>query len=149
MESYAMSPIRATLDTGILVSGLRSQRGASHAVLQAVVDRRFDVTISVALFLEYEDVLTRPEIVQATGLSGPMITDFLAHLAQICIPVPTIAYRWRPALPDPNDEHVLECALSGFSHYLVTHNLRDFRAAAERFGVQVVPPAQFLLSLGR
>lgn len=144
-----MSSIRATLDTGIIVSGLRSRRGASHAVLQAVVERRFDLTISVALFLEYEDVLTRPEIVQATGLSGPMIADFLAHLSRICIPVPTIAFRWRPALPDPNDEHVLECALGGFSHYLVTHNLRHFKAAGERFNVRVVPPAQFLELLGR
>lgn len=144
-----MSPIRATLDTNILVSGLRSRRGASHAVLQAAVDRRFEVAISVALFLEYEDVLTRPEIVQATGMTGPMVADFLAHLARICVPVPTIAFRWRPALPDPNDEHVLECALGGLSHYIVTHNLRDLRAAGERFNVRVVPPAQFLLSLGR
>lgn len=87
-------------------------------------------------------MLNRPEVVQATGLSGPVIADFLAHLA-------SVAFRWRPALPDPNDEHVLECALGGVSDYLFTHNLRHFRTVGERFNLRIVPPAQFLLSLGR
>jgi len=46
-------------------------------------------------------------------------------------------------LHDPNDEHVLECAVNGGANALVTDNIRDFRSA-NSFGVKVVTPSEFL-----
>ena len=58
-----------------------------------------------------------------------------------------IYFKWRPCLPDPKDDHVLECALASGAKYIVTHNLRDFEGV-DVFGVSVVTPNEFLRILG-
>jgi predicted nucleic acid-binding protein len=54
------------------------------------------------------------------------------------------AFRWRPALADPNDDMVLETAVNGQAHAIVTFNQRDFNPAAARFGCGVMRPGEFL-----
>jgi len=58
-----------------------------------------------------------------------------------------IFFLWRPLLRDPDDEMVLELALASRAKYIVTYNSRDF-IEAERFGVEVVTPKEFLGILG-
>src|SRR4029077_6853827 len=50
--------------------------------------------------------------------------------------------RRRPALRDPDDERILEVAVQCRA-MIVTHNERDF-VGAERFGISVRSPAEFL-----
>jgi len=45
---------------------------------------------------------------------------------------------------DPNDEMVLEVAINGRAGALVTYNIADFAAAAERFKIAVLRPAELL-----
>jgi predicted nucleic acid-binding protein len=49
-------------------------------------------------------------------------------------------------LNDPNDDFILELAVSANVRYIVTHNLRNF-AGMESFGIEAIPPAQMLLKL--
>ena len=58
-----------------------------------------------------------------------------------------IYFLWRPTLPDPSDDLVLEVAVHGRCDRIVTFNTRDFVGSA-RFGIQVETPAEFLRSLG-
>ena len=58
-----------------------------------------------------------------------------------------IYYLWRPTLPDPGDDLVLEVAAHGRCDRIVTFNVRDF-AGSERFGVKAQTPRDFLVSLG-
>jgi predicted nucleic acid-binding protein len=51
-------------------------------------------------------------------------------------------FRWRPALPDPNDEMVLEAAVNGRADAIVTFNSRDFGDVPATFGIDVLTPAQ-------
>jgi len=55
-----------------------------------------------------------------------------------------LAYLWRPTLTDMDDDMVLEAAVNGRAEGIVTFNLRDFGAAAERFGVRVLLPGDAL-----
>jgi predicted nucleic acid-binding protein len=57
-----------------------------------------------------------------------------------------ISFRWRPFLPDPDDDFILELAFEAQADYIITHNIRDF-AGVERFGIEAVTPARFLLKL--
>ena len=50
-------------------------------------------------------------------------------------------------LRDPGDDLVLEIAVASASRSIVTYNKRDF-TAAERFGVTVLDPAEFLREIG-
>jgi hypothetical protein len=59
------------------------------------------------LFLEYEDVLNRPEQRLATGMSEEDVTEFMAAFASAAEPI-DVHFLWRPQLTDPADELVLE-----------------------------------------
>ena len=54
-----------------------------------------------------------------------------------------IYYLWRPLLPDPKDDMVLEVAIASGATHLVTFNRKDFRLAA-RFGITVLLPSDFI-----
>jgi predicted nucleic acid-binding protein len=57
-----------------------------------------------------------------------------------------IFFLWRPMLPDPDDHFVLEVAMESRADFMVTFNRRDLQEA-ERFGIQVIPPSEFLAIL--
>lgn len=138
--------LRAVLDTSIIVAALRSRSGASNALLRAVAMQTIRPLVTPALFLEYEDVLKRPEQRLAHGLDLAAIDGFLAALASACEPV-EVRFQWRPQLSDPADEMVLEAEVNGLADALVTHNVRDFLPAAGRFGLRVVLPGALIKEL--
>jgi putative PIN family toxin of toxin-antitoxin system len=131
------------LDTDVIVAALRSDRGASRQLLLAGLNQQFELLLSVPLILEYESVLTRPEHLAACGLSSAEVGRVLDDLAAIAKPV-MLAFRWRPRLPDPNDDMVLETAINGGAKAIVTFNQRDFTDAGKDFGCAVMQPAAAL-----
>ncbi len=133
--------LRVVLDTTVVVAAFRSRSGASNLLLQAVAGQRLEALVTTALFLEYEDVLQRPEQRAATGLDPAATEGTLAALAAVLRPV-EVHFRWRPQLTDPADELVLEAAVNGAVDAIVTFNLRDFAGAPTRFGIEVLTPAE-------
>jgi putative PIN family toxin of toxin-antitoxin system len=134
---------KVALDTSVLVSALRTRLGAGNAVLRLVADRRLVILATPPLFLEYEDVLKRPEHRLVHGLGIEDIDGFLAELAALIEPV-EVHFQWRPQSKDPNDEMVIEAAINGHADALVTYNVSDFLGAAERFGIPVLRPIELL-----
>ena len=134
---------RVVLDTSVVVTALRSSRGAGNAVLRLVAARRLTPLLSTALFLEYEAVLKRAEQRIVHGLGVAEIDRFLAALASAGEPV-EVNFMWRPQLSDANDEMVLETAVNGRADALVTYNIRDFRVAAAKFGLRLCRPGELL-----
>ena len=133
---------RAVVDTNVIISALRSRRGPSFRLLSLVGTGRFEIALSVSLVLEYEDAAMRASPVSSATLD--QILGFLCATAQR----QKIFFLWRPYLPDPKDEMVLELAVAAQASHIVTYNLRDFRGS-ERFGIQVVKPEDFLATLER
>jgi predicted nucleic acid-binding protein len=129
------------MDTDVLVAGVRSDRGASRVLLTAALERRYRVLVSVPLMLQYESVLTRPEHLVAAGITEADVQVLLDAIAVVATPV-RISYLWRPMLPDPNDDLVLETAVNGSTEVVVTFNRRHFEPAAARFGVEILAPAE-------
>ena len=58
-----------------------------------------------------------------------------------------VYFTWRPYLPDPKDDLILEVAVAAGATHIVTYNGRDFRGA-DRFGLMVVTPIELLRQLG-
>ena len=131
------------LDTNVLVAALRSKRGASYQLVRAIGSGVFRLNISVALALEYEDVLKRRDMLRG-GMAPASIDDFLDYLFTTANLVPYVLRR-RPALRDPDDERILEVAVQCRAT-IVTHNSKHF-VGAERHGVAVRTPAEFLRML--
>jgi len=124
-----------------MVAAIRSDAGASRRLLAATLERRLDVLASVPLMVEYQAVMTRVEHLEASGLTAGEVETLLDAVASIIHPV-RLAFLWRPALRDPDDDMVLEAAVNGRAEAIVTFNLADFRNTAPRFGIEVLSPGE-------
>jgi putative PIN family toxin of toxin-antitoxin system len=135
--------MRCLLDTDVMIASLRSQTGASREIIRKIALGQITVLATVALFVEYEAVLKRPEHLQAANLTAAQVDVFLDGFASLCTAV-TPYFLWRPQLKDPNDEMILEAAVNGRAEFIVTFNTRHFENPAIRFGIEVLKPGEFL-----
>src|SRR5258707_7735030 len=115
---------RIVLDTSVVVAGLRTQLGAGNAVLRLVATRRLVALATPPLFLEYEDVLKRPEHRLAHGLTPEAIEEFLAELAALIEPV-EVHFQWRAALRDPHDRRGYAARVTGPPDAVGRYNLPE------------------------
>jgi putative PIN family toxin of toxin-antitoxin system len=134
---------RIILDTNVLVSALRSRRGRSNRLVSLVGSETFDLVVSVPLVLEYEDAALRQ--IDALIYSPDEVREIIDFLCWAGEATP-IYYLWRPFLPDPKDDLVLEAAVAGRCDTIVTFNQRDFQGV-DQFGLQVRTPRAFLEEL--
>ena len=142
-----LSLMEIVQDTNVFVAALRSQEGASAEVLDRCLARDDQAVMGAALFAEYEELIQRESLWRSvpvtTAEREALLDDFCA--AAIWQP---IYFRWRPNLPDANDDHVLELAIASGVEHLVTHNTRDFSRGELKFASpRVVTPAQHLKSV--
>lgn len=112
----------------------------------AIFEHSIRGLISVPLMLEYEEVLTRPEHLFASGLNTGEISALLDAIALRFDHV-EFDFVWRPQLDDPDDEMVLDTAINGRADALITFNEKHFLSAASKFGIQVWTPREALEQL--
>jgi putative PIN family toxin of toxin-antitoxin system len=133
------------IDTNVFYAGLRSQLGASHRVLREIGrNAEFQIHLSVPLALEYEAIARRHA--RTLGLSYQDIDDILDYLGSVA-GLHDVFYLWRPFLPDPEDDMLLELAVEAGCNRIVTFNVKDF-AGIEQFGLKAVGPHEFLKQIG-
>ena len=140
--------LASVLNTDVLVAAVRSDAGASRQILLAALGGRFELLLSVPLMFEYEAVLCRQEHMAASGASAEDVREILDGLAAIGKKV-RLAFRWRPALSDANDDMVLETSVNGQAYAIVTFNEGDFNPVTAKFGCLVMRPGEFLKILAR
>jgi len=93
---------------------------------------------------EYEDALLRHAA--ATGQSRRDVDAVLDYFCSVAH-LQTIFFLWRPLLPDPKDDLVLELAVAAGCRTVVTYNVRDLRGG-ESLGVSAQRPGEFLRAIG-
>jgi putative PIN family toxin of toxin-antitoxin system len=139
-----MLPLQVVLDTNVLLTGLRSTRGASFKLLSLLESGKFDIHLSVPLVVEYEEVLERER--ESLDLTHTDVADFLDYICQVAH-LHEVYFLWRPFLPDPKDEMILDLAVKARCEHIVSYNKRDF-PGVERFGIEVVTSKEFLQKIG-
>src|SRR5216684_8091613 len=110
-------PREIVLDTNVLIAALRSKRGASYELVRSIGQADWRLNISVALALEYEDVLKRKDMVR--GMTEAEIDNFLDFVIRTSNLAPSVL-RLRPSLRDPDDERILEVAVQ-CQAMIITH----------------------------
>jgi len=130
------------LDTNVLVTAMKSNKGTSFKLLSQIDDPRWSLHISTPLVFEYEAILKREiETYRADDMSA--LVDYLCLIST----QHQIFYLWRPMLRDPNDDHILELAVKAEAA-IVTWNIKDFVIAKQRFGLKVLTPRELLKQEG-
>ncbi len=132
-----------TIDTNVIYSGLYSKKGASHYILNLILDKKLKLAVSTQTYFEYYDVLVRKGTLETLNLSIQEVEDFLDLLALLS-QKHSIYFLLRPNLPDEKDNIFVECAFASNSEYLITSNIKDFKnPELGSFKYKLVTPIQF------
>jgi len=133
-----------TLDTNILYQALRSRSGASYFILQQVRNRKIQIALSVPVFFEYRDVLTRENSLKDFELKINDVEKFLRFIAYTGKTF-EIYFLLRPNLKDEKDNKIIELAITSQSDYLITSNIKDFKNAELQFNqLTIITPSDFV-----
>lgn len=136
--------MKIVIDTNVIFTALKSRKGASYKLVSLIPSKRFSVAISVPLIVEYEDVLRRGKL--PASITEKDITDFMDFLCFIGIEQ-EIFFLWRPFLPDPADDLILEIAVASSCDVIITYNKRHFKNV-DQFGLRILDPKEFLKEIG-
>lgn len=139
-----MKKHKIVIDTNVMVAALKSERGASYKLLSIIDEEKFQISISVSLIFEYEDVLKRGDL--KLNLETKDIDDILDYICKVA-DKREIFYLWRPYLKDPKDDLLLELAVESESDFIITYNKKDFEGI-DKFGLHALTPKEFLEKIG-
>lgn len=139
-----MSKYQIVADTNVFVTALRSQFGASFKLFSLIDSDIYELNISVPLALEYE--ASAKNLLGEIALTEKEIDDILDYVISKSNQW-QIFFLWRPQLADPNDDMVLELAVTANSPHIVTYNINDYKGI-EKFGIQAITPKAFLEMAG-
>jgi len=118
--------VKIVVDTSVFISALISSQGASRELLRRCLRLRYQPLMGNALFCEYEQVISRDEILRSCPLSLEEIQTLMAAFISVC-EWRRIYYLWRPNLKDEADNHLIELAIAGNAPIIATYNIKDFR----------------------
>lgn len=127
--------MRVVLDTNVIFEGLTKQGGVCGLIVDAWRANLLLICVSNTLIYEYKDVLSR----KLSPERWPEVEILLDGLLNSSAEPITIYFSWRPISPDVGDDHVINCAMNANAP-LITANIRDFRPAQQRLGLQVMTP---------
>lgn len=134
------------MDTNIIISGLYSRRGASYQLLKATISGELSCALSPLVAFEYEGVIhqrIRDGFLKVTQTDCESILDTLFSMATIV----WTPFRMRPILPDPTDDKILECAISGDCTHIITFNKKHFSTdVTAPYGIKVMTAGEFLVN---
>ena len=132
------------VDTGVLISALIGQKGPGREVLRNCLQGKYNPLISNALFMGYEEVSKRQQILDVCPLGSEEIRELHNAFYAVCHWVP-IYYLWRPNIVDEGDNYLIELALAGNATHIVTNNIGDLQNAELSFPcLAIVKPERLL-----
>jgi putative PIN family toxin of toxin-antitoxin system len=136
--------MRVVLDTNTVVSAL-FWSGSPRRLLDLVYSGRITTFTSDELILELEDVLRRAKFVSrlaSEGTTARTASLQYAALATLIQPPKFVA----PICEDPDDDAVLECALSAAAEAIVSGDRHLLKLGSFR-GIEIMPAGELLRRL--
>ncbi len=135
-------PVRAVLDTNVLVSGLLAKQGPPRQVFDAWLEGRFTLVTSLYLVEELAHVLSYPRIARRLRMRDEEVEALLAALLSQTVVVPG-ELRLPGTTRDSKDDAVVACAKEGEANYLISGD-QDLLTLGEYEGIQVLTPRQYV-----
>jgi putative PIN family toxin of toxin-antitoxin system len=135
--------LSAVLDSSVLVSAFLTAHGLAAHLVAAARQREFSLSLSEQILAETQDVLlNQPHIRKRYPYTDEQAARFcraLRSAASLVTPLPGI----HGVVRDPNDDHVVACALAASVGYLVTRD-PDLLTLKVYHDVQMITPVNFM-----
>jgi len=144
--------MKIVIDTDVFLSSLFSKQGASHKVVQWLMEefrdknKQYNV-VSNTQVIEFSAVLSRSQNLTRANLTKNEVERFIDGICLISFHQ-KINFLWRPFLKDKDDDMVLEVVFNAGANYIITHNLKDFEGVEDKFDIKVITPKEFLQHKG-
>jgi putative PIN family toxin of toxin-antitoxin system len=133
--------VRVVLDTNVVISALL-WRGTPYRLLEAIRQHEsLTLYSSPVLLEELTDVITRPALTRRLAAIGKSAREVLADYLEAIEFVEPIAVP--RVVRDPDDDHVLACALAATTELIVSGD-PDLLDLAAYEGIPIVTPAEAL-----
>jgi putative PIN family toxin of toxin-antitoxin system len=138
--------IKIVVNTNVFIGAIISSQGLNRELIRRCLLGEYQPLMGNALFLEYESVMERGEILARCPLDQNEIADLLAAFLSVSEWV-NIYYSWRPNLRDEGDNHIVELAVAGNAKIVATNNIKDFKGAELIFpDLLILKPEQIIRS---
>jgi len=138
--------IKIVVDTSVFISALIGSTGSSRELIRRCLKGEYQPLMGNALFLEYESVMQRKEIISQCSLTNTEIYTLLVSFINVSQWI-SIYYLWRPNLKDEANNHLIELAVAGNAQIIVTKNVKDFRNAELVFpNLSILKPEEIIRS---
>jgi uncharacterized protein len=139
-------PIRAVLDTNVLISGLLSEDSPPPSLVDAWLDRRYVLVTCLYQVEEISHVLAYPRIASRLRLSDAEVDLILAALLSQAEVVGG-DLRLPGVSRDPKDDPLVAYAMEGAADYLVSGDA-DLLDLGKHENTRMVSPREFIEILG-
>src|SRR5262245_4723306 len=133
--------LRVVLDTNVYVSAFTFPRGVPRQVWRHALRRRYRLLVSPAIVREVARVLRGDFHWEERRLRRRL--KLLVRLGEMVTPQTPL----QVITNDPDDNRILECAMEGQAHLIVSVD-RDLRRLKVYQGIPIVTPTDFLRILG-
>lgn len=110
--------MRLVLDTNTVISGLL-WGGAPGRLIDAAVQQRIELASSTALLAELQGVLSRSKFAAQLAKRGLTVNDIFDGYAALVLCVTPLSTP-RVVLVDPDDDHVIACAVAARADAIVS-----------------------------
>jgi len=137
---------RAVVDTNILARGLLRPGGPSATLLQAAEDASFYLVLSPSILQELRKVFFKPHVRQRYPLTLEQIAGYMASMQLLAEVVPG-RLQVHGVSRDPDDNHVLACAVEGAVDFVVSDDRKHILPLGEYRGIPIVSLPAFLQML--
>jgi putative PIN family toxin of toxin-antitoxin system len=129
--------LRVTADTNILISGIIFPKGKPFQLLEMAREGKINMTVSEPILDEMADVLARK-----FGWPPHEIAEARRRVQRMARTV-TPAVQLNVVKEDPDDNRIVECAVSAGSDYIVSGD-KDLLRLGRYDAIRIVMVADFL-----
>jgi putative PIN family toxin of toxin-antitoxin system len=138
--------VKLVVDTNTLISGALWQ-GLSARLLSAALEGKAQLFLSLPILLEFRETLQRPRFARRLAARGETPDSLMMRFRVACheaVPARIVP----PAeLRDPDDAHVLACAMGAAADVIVTGD-KDLLSLKSFQGIPIIPASSALEKQG-
>ena len=129
--------VKVVLDTNIYISAILFGRKPEE-IRKLSQEGKIELLVSEAIIAEVAEVLRKKFDWESWQIS--QVIDEIRETAILVIPNQTLSVIKK----DEDDNRILECAVEGKAHYIISGDKRHLLPLKEYQGIKILSPAEFL-----